>query len=81
MRPIYEIAKEIREDWAKVSCSAEPYLGAMEELTSIEDKFIFDPARDIIHRFLANCGTWRGEKAREIKAELIKLSGGRQNVI
>ena len=69
-RPLYTIAAEIRSDWKKVNYAAEPYLEAMQQLNSIEDNFILDSARSIVRYFLSNATTWRGEKAREIKAEL-----------
>jgi hypothetical protein len=70
-RPIYEIAKEIKRDWgAKMYFGAKPYVSAMMSLSSVEDKYICDDARDIINYFLANASTWRGETARRIKAEL-----------
>jgi len=72
-RLIYQIAKEIRSDWAKVNYGAEPYLEAMSSLNSINDKYYLDDARVIIMYFLANANTWRGEKAREIKKELNQM--------
>jgi len=70
MRPIYEIARDIRSDWTKVSPYAEPYLEAMEDLDSVEDRYIFDSARSVINYFLANASGWKGDVAREIKKEL-----------
>ena len=69
-RPLYQIAKEIRQDWKKPFFGAVPYLSAMESLNHIEDDFFFDSAESIVQYFLANAGTWRGETARRIKAEL-----------
>ena len=69
-RQLYTIAAEIRSDWKKVNYAAVPYLEAMQQLNSIEDNFILDSARSIVRYFLSNATTWRGEKAREIKAEL-----------
>ena len=73
MRPIYEIAREIRKDWAKVSEAAKPYLEVMDWLDSIEEQYYFDSAREIVLRFLCNAGTWRGETARRVKAELKEM--------
>lgn len=70
MRKLSEIASEIRSDWRKVYFGAVPYLGAMETLSSIEDNYYEDSGESIVRYFLANAGTWRGDKAREIKAEL-----------
>ena len=69
-RPLYTIAADIRSDWKKVNYAAVPYLDAMQQLNSIDDNFILDSARSIVRYFLSNATTWRGEKAREIKAEL-----------
>ena len=72
-RPLYTIAAEIRSDWKKVNRAAKPYLDAMQQLNSIDDNFILDSARSIVRYFLSNATTWRGEKAREIKAELTAM--------
>ena len=69
-RPLYIIAADIKADWQKVNYAAVPYLEAMQQLNSIEVNFILDSARSIVRYFLSNATTWRGEKAREIKAEL-----------
>lgn len=69
-RPLYIIAADIKADWQKVNYAAVPYLEAMQQLNSIDDNFILDSARSIVRYFLSNATTWRGEKAREIKAEL-----------
>ncbi len=70
-RPLYEIAREIRKDWgAKVNFAAKPYLDAMMCLDSIDDNYYFDSAKSVVLYFLCNAGTWRGETAKRIKAEL-----------
>ena len=70
-RPLYEIANEIRKDWgAKVYFGAVPYLQAMSSLDKVTDSYGMDSAKSIVLYFLANAGTWRGETARRIKAEL-----------
>ena len=70
MRKISEIASEIKMDWKKVNFAAKPYLDAMLSIDTIQDKYYFDDARSIITYFLCNASSWRGEKARQIKAEL-----------
>jgi hypothetical protein len=70
MRPLYEIASEIRKDWKNVSPYAAPYLNAMSCLNSITDNYILESGRSIVSYFLANAGSWRGETAKRIKAEL-----------
>jgi hypothetical protein len=69
-RPLYEIAREIENDWKRPYFGAVPYLEAMGYLNSIEDNFIDDSAESVVLYFLANANTWRGEAARRIKAEL-----------
>lgn len=75
-RAIYVIAAEIKADWKKWRESyAADYLNAMSQLSSVADSYYFDSADSIIRYFLANANGWRGEKAREIKAELKKMVG------
>ena len=70
-RPVYVIAAEIRKDWGKkLNYAAKPYLEAMESLDSINDKYYLDSGRSVVLYFLSNAGTWRGETARRVKAEL-----------
>lgn len=73
MRPLYEIAAEIRKDWKNVSPYAAPYLKAMSCLESINDNYLYDSGRSIVAYFLSNAGSWRGEVAKRIKAELKSL--------
>ena len=72
-RPLYEIAREIRKDWKNVSYYAAPYLQAMSCLETINDSYGYDSGRSIVAYFLANAGSWRGEVAKRIKAELKAL--------
>jgi hypothetical protein len=75
-RPLHAIAREIRREWgAKVYFGAKPYLDAMGEMGSMSDCYGCDSAKSIVTYFLSNATTWRGEKAREIKAELKKMAG------
>lgn len=69
-RPLYEIAAEIKADWTKPYFGAVPYLDALTTLTTINDNYYADTADYIVRYFLANAGTWRGDTARRIKAEL-----------
>jgi hypothetical protein len=70
VRPLYEIAREIRRDWKNVNYAAAPYLDAMGSLQTIEDDYFMDSARSVVSYFLCNAGSWRGEVARRVKAEL-----------
>ena len=76
-RPIHTIAREIIADWRKPYFGAVPYLGAMQSLDTVDDAYGYDDARSIILYFLSNATTWRGAKAREIKAELKALTARR----
>lgn len=69
-RPLYHIAAEIRKAWANPSPYALPYLDAMRDLRTMEDKFYYDDARSVVLYFLSNAGGWRGDDAKRIKAEL-----------
>lgn len=70
-RPLYEIAHDIMGDWGgKMHFGAVPYVDAMTYLTGMDDRYGGDNAQSIVTYFLGNANTWRGPKAREIKAEL-----------
>lgn len=69
-RPLYVIARDIRAHWPKIHYAAVPYLDAMATLGPLNDTYGADSAGSIVRYFLANSGTWRGEDARRIKAEL-----------
>lgn len=77
MRNLSTIAEEIISDWnnckVKISPAARPYLDAMRSLSKISDYYGLDSGRSVVAYFLANAGTWRGQKARDIKAELNKM--------
>jgi hypothetical protein len=71
VRPLYEIAKEIRNDWgSKIYFGAKPYLGAMLTLDKITDRYMCDDAKTIVSYFLSNACSWRGDVARRVKKEL-----------
>lgn len=71
MRPLYQIARDIKKDWgSKVNYAAKPYLDAMSYVENVTDNYGMDTAESIVRYFLCNASTWRGEKAREIKKEL-----------
>jgi len=74
-RPLFRIAREIRKDWKNVYFGAEPYLNAMLTLDSINDDYLFDSGKEIVLRFIGQSGTWRGETARRVKAELKQMAG------
>jgi hypothetical protein len=74
-RPLYVIADDIRRTWSKPYFGAVPYIQAMAGLSDITDNYGLDSAESIVRYFLSNAGTWRGEDARRIKAELRALIG------
>lgn len=68
------IAAEINRDWGdKTYFGAVPYVSAMLCLSNLDENYYEDRARDIVIYFLSNANTWRGPKAREIKAELREM--------
>tara|TARA_R110000824_G_scaffold109610_7_gene257344 strand:- start:933 stop:1166 length:234 start_codon:yes stop_codon:yes gene_type:complete len=69
-KPLSQLAREISANWSNVNYAARPYLDAMSQLDSVQDKFGYDDGKSVVLYFLANAGTWRGDTARKIKAEL-----------
>ena len=65
-----QLASVIRMDWVRMYFGAVPYLCAMESLDNIENKYGLDSGKSIVAYFLSNAQTWRGDTAREVKAEL-----------
>ena len=72
-RAIRSIALDIQSDWVNVNYSAKPYLDAMLDLYSINDPYYHDTAKSVVLYFLANAFTYRGERAKALKAELKAL--------
>jgi hypothetical protein len=72
-RPLYTIAAEIRRNWLTVNYAAKPYLQAMAQLDSVDQAYFADSGRSVVLYFLSNAGSWRGETARRIKAELKEM--------
>ena len=76
-RPIYQIAADIKTEWSKigkgVNFAAKPYLEAMMHLNKITDHYMFDSADSIVGYFLCNASSFRGNRAKELKAELKAL--------
>lgn len=75
VRPIHEIAAEIKKVWPKPYFGAKPYLDAMASLSGVNDFYFADSASEICIRFLCNATTWRGDDARRIKKELKSMFG------
>ena len=72
-RTLHSIACDIHMSWPKPYFGAVPYIQAMRCLSDITDDYGYDSGESIVRYFLANAGTWRGEDARRIKAELRKM--------
>ena len=70
MRPLSNIAHDIRRDWKSVNYAAKPYLYAMGSMDDINNNYMYDSGKSVVRYFLANAGTWRGPVARTVKAEL-----------
>lgn len=78
-RSIASIARDIKADWSKigkgVNYAAKPYLDAMFSLDKISDNYGLDSGASVVAYFLANANSYRGEKAKALKAELKKIAG------
>jgi len=72
-RSLSMIALEIMETWVKLSPHAKPYVYAMYRLDKITDNYFADSGKSMVQYFLANAGSWRGDDARRIKAELREM--------
>jgi hypothetical protein len=70
MRPINVIANDIRKEWKKVHYAAKPYLDAMHQITDAKSRYGYDSGMWIVMYFLSNSSTFRGQRAKELKAEL-----------
>jgi hypothetical protein len=77
-RSLMVIAAEVRKDWgAKVNFAAKPYLEAMECLDTMKDAYGCDSALSIVSYFLCNAGSWKGDTAKRVKAELKAMCAGK----
>jgi hypothetical protein len=74
-RSLAAIAYDIRKTWAKPYFGATPYIEAMGNLSDVSDMYFHDTGHSVVMYFLANAGTWRGDDARRIKAELKTIVG------
>jgi hypothetical protein len=75
-RTLSAIARDIRSDWgSKVNFAARPYLAAMMELNTLQDSYGYDSGESIVRYFLCNASSYRGEKAKALKAELKTICG------
>jgi hypothetical protein len=72
-RSIQSIAIDICKEWKNVNYAAKPYLDAMLQLNSINDRYYDDSAKSVVLYFLSNASSFRGEKAKALKTELKAL--------
>jgi len=75
---IADLGHVIANDWRKPYFGAVPYIDAMQEIGVRDPRgaaYYADRADDIVAYFLANAGSWRGDTARAVKAELKKRIG------
>lgn len=74
MRSPREIALDIKSDYMdrgkSVPDFAEAYRGPAEFLDSWDSMYYADDADTVMIYLSSNLGGWRGDKAREIKAEI-----------
>ena len=49
---------------------AKPYVKAMRSLESIDDVYVADSGESVVLYALSNLSYWRGDVARQVKAEL-----------
>ena len=75
VRPLHVIARDIYQAWPKVNYAAKPYLEAMRDLSSINDRYGYDDARSIVLYFLSNAASFRGDSAKALKLELKSIAG------
>jgi len=76
LRPIYQIASDIRKEWTKaknkngINYAAKPYLNALMSLSSLKDAYGMDSGREMVLYFLSNASSFRGDEAKSLKLEL-----------
>jgi hypothetical protein len=75
VRPLHVIARDIYQAWPKVNYAAKPYLEAMRDLSSINDRYGYDDARSIVLYFLSNAASFKGDTAKILKLELKTIAG------
>ena len=75
VRPLHAIARDIYQAWPNVNYAAKPYLEAMRDLSSINDKYGYDDARSIVLYYLSNASSFRGDSAKTLKLELKSIVG------
>ncbi len=71
VRPLHEIADEIKRLWRPIYFAAQPYVNEMQKIAEPDDKVgFYEYGTGMVLGFLGNAQTWRGEDAKRIKEEL-----------
>lgn len=65
-----KLAGVIQRQWSNMPEGVKPYLAALFTLKSVQDRYGFDSGRSIVSQLLSHMAGWKGETAREVKAEL-----------
>jgi hypothetical protein len=58
---LYEIAREICDDWRSPYFGAVPYLEAMLTMQSVTSNYGADSGTSVVLYFLSNATMWRGK--------------------
>jgi len=69
-RPLSEIANDVKTSWKGITPHAEEYRKLLSQANKVTDKVGGRSYSFVVERLLYHSVTWRGKKAREIKAEL-----------
>lgn len=69
-KTIRELFLIVKSDWQRPYFGAVPYIQALLECETMDSRYLFETARDLVPYFLSNAATWRGPVAKEVKAEL-----------
>lgn len=67
-RPLWMIAKDIRQDWQSISAEAKRCVRAMHGISAMSDDCGY--GYEIVSYFLSLASSWRGDVAKQIKSEL-----------
>lgn len=69
-RPLHEVARDIRKAWPRPYFAASPYLEALRDIASTDERFYHETGASVVRGFLANAQTFRGPMAKALKGEL-----------
>lgn len=69
-RSLSRIGWEICRLWKNPYFGAVPYIEALKQIDDVHDFYGDERGSSMVNYFLANAGTWKGDDAKRIKAEL-----------